>query len=115
MAYLQSMEFSSTKTKLTCHRLKQILHEKINATNKLSRKHVYTSKKTSEQIYIEKIEDMPRNKCGICKQLKFEKNKRSIRKYLKTLYMDLDEKDKTFTLEIICASCKRSLENGKFP
>lgn len=58
---------------------------------------------------------MPKNKCGICKQFQFEKNMRSVRKYLQMVYIDLSEKDKTFVLKKICASCKRELENGKLP
>lgn len=111
MAHLQSMEFSSTKTKLTCCQLKKMLHVKSNATNKLSRKSIYTSKKITKQIYIKQIEGTPKTKCDICKQLQFEKNMRSVRKYLQNLYMDLDEKDKTFVLKRICASCKRALES----
>jgi hypothetical protein len=88
MTYIQSMELSSTKPKLTCRQLKKMLHAKNNDTNKISSKCVYTFKKTAKQIYIEQIEDTPKNKCGICKELKFEKNMRSIRKYLQKVYMD---------------------------
>lgn len=115
MACFQSMEFSSTKPKLTCHRLKQMLCVKSNATNKLSSKYVYISKKTVKQIYIEQIEDTPKKKCGICKQLQFEKNMRSVKKYFQKVYIDFDEKDKTFVLKRICASCKREFEDEKFP
>ena len=88
---------------------------KSNSRNKLSRKCVCSSKKTAKQIYIEQIEYTPKDKCGICKQLQFEKNMISVSKYLQKLYMDLAEKDKTFFLKRICASCKRALENGKLP
>ena len=88
---------------------------KNNVTKNLSSKHVYTSKKTSKQIYITQIEDTSKNKCGICKQLQCEKNMRSVSKYLQKFYMKLDEKDKTFVLKRICASCKRVLETRKLP
>ena len=112
--YLQLMELSSTKPKFTCHQLKQMLRAKSNVTNKLSSKCVYF-KKTAKQIYIQQIEYTPKNKCGICKQLQFEKNMISVSKYLQKVYMDLAEKDKTFVLKRICASCKRARENGKLP
>lgn len=115
MAYLQSMEFSSAKPKLVFRQLKKMLHAKSNARNKLSSKCVYSSKKTAKQIYIEQIEDTPKNKCGICKRLQFEKNMRSVSKYLQKVDMDLVEKDKTFVLKRICASFKRALENEKLP
>ena len=95
--------------------MKKIPCSKSNAKNKLSRKYVYTCKKTIKQIYIEQNEETPKNKCAICKQFHFEKNMRSVSKYLQKVYMDLDEKDKTFPLKIICGSCKRALENKKNP
>jgi hypothetical protein len=88
---------------------------KRNARNKLSSKCVYSSKKISKKIYIEQIEDTPENTCVIFKQWQFEKNIRSVRKYLQKVYMDLAEKDKAFVLKGICASCKRTLENRKLP
>ena len=76
---------------------------------------MYSSKKTVKQIYIEQIEDKPPKKCGICKQLQFEKNIRSASEYLQQVYMDMTKKDKTFVLKRICVSCKRELGNIKLP
>ena len=71
-----------------------MLHTKSNPANKLSSKCFYTTKKIAKQVYIEQIEDTPKNKCVICKQLQFGKNMRSISKYMQKVYVELDENEK---------------------
>ena len=72
-------------------------------------------KKRPKQIYMKQIQDTPSKKCTICAQLQFEKNMRNISQDLEQVYLQLSRKDKTFLVKRICVSCKRALENGKFP
>ena len=74
-----------------------------------------TRKKDAVQIYMEQVEDTPRNTCAVCTRLHFAKNIRFFTTELQEKHMNLTLNNRTFINENICVACKKSLKNGKLP
>jgi len=106
--------------RLNYHKLKQFIRTKRKCNDKCTKpfsnkKSRITRKKNAIQIYMEKVEDTPRNTCAVCNKFHFAKNIRFFTIDLQEKHMNLTLNNRTFSNENICVSCKKPLENGKLP
>lgn len=61
------------------------------------------------------MEDTPKKKGPICKQLQFHKNMERIGQDLEQIYVNLSKSHRNMPRKVICKVCKRAHRNGKLP
>jgi exonuclease III len=89
--------------------------EHMKAIKNTSTMHVHVTKNASQETYLKKLQDTPKNTCAICEQLHFSHNIRCFTEDLQEEYLILTTTKKRFSSKKICLPCKRAIENGKLP
>jgi hypothetical protein len=89
--------------------------EHMKAIKNTSTMHAHVPKNASQQRYLKKLQDTPKNTCAICEQLHFSHKIRCFTEHLQEEYLILTTTKKRFSSEMICLPCKRAIENGKLP
>lgn len=110
----------NTKNRISFHKLKQMIRtnsiDKIGENrNRKKNMNFLLQKSTPIEIYKKQIEDTPKTKCPKRSKLQFRKNISNIGPELEKMYINISRKESTLRLNIICKSCKTTLDNAKLP
>ena len=87
----------------------------MKAIKNTSTMHAHVPKNASQQTYLKKLQDTPKNTCAIYEQLHFSHNIRCFTEDVQEEYVILTKTKKRFFSKKICLPCKRDVQNGKLP
>jgi hypothetical protein len=87
--------------------------EHMQAIENTSTMYVHVTKNASQETYLKKLQDTPKNTCAIWQQLHFSHNIRCFTEDLQKEYLLLTTTKTRFSSEKICIACKRVVQNGK--